>query len=41
MIVLYTKYNAYYFTFGLKIYRKIWKFESGKVRNFVNVWNLV
>ncbi len=41
MTVLYTKYKAennalwtIYVTYGLKIYREVWKFESGKVWNF-------
>ncbi len=38
MTVLYTKYkaenNAIYVKYGLKIYREVWKFESGKVWNF-------
>ncbi len=43
MTVLYTKYKAennalwtIYVNYGLKIYRKVWKFESGKSMEF---WN--
>ncbi len=40
-LLLYTKYKAEnnalwtsYVKYGLKIYRDVWKFESGKVWNF-------